>query len=169
MNTMTAVEILIVEDTLGDLELALRALKKAHITNKIQVARDGVEALEFIFGEGMYEGRNLADGPKVILLDLKLPKIDGLEVLKRIKSDPRTKSIPVVVLTSSKEQNDVVESYQLGVNSYIVKPVNFERFAAAVQELGMYWLLLNHPPKLYPSDLTVAGATEGLTTITIGS
>jgi two-component system response regulator len=145
--TMThAVEILLVEDTPQDLELALRALKKANLANHIQIARDGAEALEFIFGEGEYAGRRLEDGPKVILLDLKLPKVDGLEVLKRIKSDPRTMAIPVVVLTSSKEQNDVVESYKLGVNSYIVKPVNFERFAAAVQDLGMYWLLLNQPP-----------------------
>jgi two-component system, response regulator len=150
MNTPNAVEILIVEDTPQDLELALRALKKANLANNIQVARDGAEALEFIFGDGAHAGRKLEDGPKVILLDLKLPKVDGLEVLRRVKSDPRTKRIPVVVLTSSKEQNDVVESYKLGVNSYIVKPVNFERFAAAVQELGMYWLLLNHPDKLNP-------------------
>jgi two-component system response regulator len=148
MSLKNAVEILIVEDTPQDLELALRALKKANLTNHIQVVRDGAEALEFIFGEGVHLGRKLEDGPRVILLDLKLPKVDGLEVLKRIKSDPRTKMIPVVVLTSSKEQKDVVESYKLGVNSYIVKPVNFERFAAAVQELGMYWLLLNQPPKI---------------------
>jgi CheY-like chemotaxis protein len=148
MSLTNAVEILIVEDTPQDLELALRALKKANLTNRMQIARDGAEALEFIFGEGAHAGRKLEDGPKVILLDLKLPKVDGLEVLRRVKSDPRTKVIPVVVLTSSKEQNDVVESYKLGVNSYIVKPVNFERFAAAVQELGMYWLLLNQPPKL---------------------
>jgi two-component system response regulator len=148
MSLKNAVEILIVEDTPQDLELALRALKKANLTNHIQVARDGVEALEFIFGEGVHLGRKLEDGPKVILLDLKLPKVDGLEVLKRIKSDSRTKMIPVVVLTSSKEQKDVVESYKLGVNSYIVKPVNFEGFAAAVQELGMYWLLLNQPPQI---------------------
>jgi CheY-like chemotaxis protein len=141
------VEILIVEDTPQDLQLALRALKKANLTNRIHVARDGVEALEFIFCEGPHAGRKIENGPKVILLDLKLPKVDGLEVLKRIKGDRRTQAIPVVVLTTSKEQTDVVESYRLGVNSYIVKPVNFERFAAAVQELGMYWLLLNHPPK----------------------
>jgi two-component system, response regulator len=148
MSLENAVEILIVEDTPQDLELALRALKKSNLTNHIHVVRDGAEALEFIFGEGPHLGRKLEDGPKVILLDLKLPKVDGLEVLKRIKSDPRTKMIPVVVLTSSKEQKDVVESYKLGVNSYIVKPVNFESFAAAVQELGMYWLLLNQPPKI---------------------
>jgi two-component system response regulator len=140
------VEILLVEDTPQDLELVLRALRKANLGNRIEVARDGVEAVEFIFGEGAHAGRRIEDGPKVILLDLKLPRMDGLEVLRRLKSDPRTKTIPVVVLTSSKEQNDVVESYKLGVNSYIVKPVNFERFAAAVRELGLYWLLLNQPP-----------------------
>jgi CheY-like chemotaxis protein len=148
MNENNAVEILIVEDTPQDLELTLRALRKAKLSNRIQVARDGAEAIEFIFGEGAYAGRNIDNGPKVILLDLKLPKIDGIEVLRRVKGDPRTKAIPVVVLTSSKEQKDVVESYQLGVNSYIVKPVDFERFASAVGDLGLYWLLLNQAPKI---------------------
>jgi len=148
MNPENIVEILIVEDNEQDLALAQRALRKANVTNRIHVARDGEEALEFLFCEGQFAERKMEDGPKVILLDLKLPKIDGLEVLQRIKSDPRTKSIPVVVLTSSKEQNDVVETYNLGVNSYIVKPVNFEQFSETVQKLGMYWLLLNHPPKL---------------------
>lgn len=148
MSETTSVEILLVEDNAQDLELAQRALRKANLTNLIQVARDGAQALEFLFGEGAHAGRKIQDTPKVILLDLKLPKIDGLQVLRRIKSDPRTKAIPVVVLTSSQEQNDVVESYQLGVNSYIVKPVNFERFAEAVKQLGMYWLLLNQPPNL---------------------
>jgi two-component system response regulator len=146
MSETTSVEILLVEDNLEDLELTQRALRKANLTNCIHVARDGADALEFLLCEGAHAGRKIEDGPKVILLDLKLPKIDGLQVLKRIKSDPRTRAIPVVVLTSSKEQNDVVESYHLGVNSYIVKPVNFERFAAAVRDVGMYWLLLNHPP-----------------------
>ena len=145
MNDIDAVEILIVEDTPQDLELTLRALKKANLTNHIQVVRDGAEALDFMFGEGAHAGRKVENGPKVILLDLKLPKVDGIEVLRRIKTDSRTKATPVVVLTSSKEQRDVVESYRLGVNSYIVKPVNFERFAGAVRELGMYWLLLNQP------------------------
>jgi two-component system response regulator len=145
MNEDGVVEILIVEDTPEDLELALRALRKANITNRIEVARDGAEALDFLFCQGIHEGRNIENTPKLVLLDLKLPKIDGLEVLHRIKNDPHTRSIPVVVLTSSKEQNDVVESYHLGVNSYIVKPVNFEQFSEAVQKLGMYWLLLNHP------------------------
>lgn len=148
MNEVSVVEILIVEDTQQDLDLALRALRKAKLSNLIEIARDGEEALEFIFCTGKHAGRKMENGPKVILLDLKLPKVDGLEVLQRIKADPRTKSIPVVVLTSSKEQNDVVESYHLGVNSYIVKPVNFEQFFEAVQKLGMYWLLLNHPPQL---------------------
>jgi CheY-like chemotaxis protein len=148
MNETTIVEILLVEDNLQDLRLTQRALKKANLANHIHVARDGQEALEFIFCEGEYAGRKIENAPKVILLDLKLPKVDGKEVLERIKSDPRTKMIPVVVLTSSKEQSDVVESYNLGVNSYIVKPVNFEGFAAAVRQLGMYWLLHNQPPKM---------------------
>jgi CheY-like chemotaxis protein len=148
MNDANIVEILIVEDNQQDLDLAQRALRKAKLTNHIHVVRDGAEALEFLFCEGSYSKRKIENGPKVILLDLKLPKVDGLEVLKRIKADPRTQTIPVVVLTSSKEQSDVVESYHLGVNSYIVKPVNFEQFSEAVQKLGMYWLLLNHPPQL---------------------
>jgi two-component system response regulator len=148
MNTETIVELLIVEDNEQDLALAQRALRKAKVTNRIHVARDGEEALQFLFCEGPYAERQMEDGPKVILLDLKLPKVDGLEVLQRIKSDLRTKAIPVVVITSSKEQSDVVETYNLGVNSYIVKPVNFEQFSEAVQKIGMYWLLLNHPPKL---------------------
>ena len=147
MNQHSEVEILIIEDNQDDLDMTLRALRKANLANRIQVARDGVEALEFIFGTGAHAGRKVENAPKVILLDLKLPKIDGMEVLKRIKNKPLTMTIPVVVLTSSKEQNDVIESYQLGVNSYIVKPVNFEGFIAAVRELGMYWLLLNQPPK----------------------
>lgn len=148
MSDNNAVEILLVEDTPEDLELALRALRKANLANHIQIARDGAEALEFLFAEGAHKGRKIENGPKVVLLDLKLPKVDGREVLRRVKSDPRTKAIPIVVLTSSKEQKDVVESYQLGVNSYIVKPVNFERFMAAVQDLGMYWLLLNEAPEV---------------------
>jgi len=148
MIETSPVEILIVEDSDEDLELALRALKNSNLSNHIHIARDGVEALEFIFCEGPYAARRIEDGPKVILLDLKLPRVDGLEVLGRVKGDPRTRTIPVVVLTSSKEQKDVVESYKFGVNSYIVKPVNFERFVQAVQELGMYWLLLNQPPKI---------------------
>jgi len=141
------VEILLVEDSPQDLELALRALKKANVTNRVEVARDGAEALDFIFCEGPHSARSIENVPKVILLDLKLPKVDGIEVLQRIKGDERTRMIPVVVLTSSQEQRDVVETYRLGVNSYIVKPVNFESFAKAVQELGLYWVLLNQPPR----------------------
>ena len=145
---MNEIEILLVEDNPDDLEMTLHALRKAKIANHIQVARDGQEALDFIFCEGEFAGRKMAEGPKVILLDLKLPKVDGLEVLKRIKADPVTKMIPVVILTSSKEQKDVIEGYNLGTNSYIVKPVSLEQFVAAVQNLGMYWLLLNQPPTL---------------------
>ena len=147
MNETNEVEILLVEDSQDDLDMTLRALRKAHLSNRIHVSRDGAEALEFIFCEGAHATRTFEHPPKVILLDLKLPKIDGMEVLRRIKGDPRTETIPVVILTSSKEQSDVVETYELGVNSYIVKPVNFENFVTAVQQLGMYWLLLNQPPK----------------------
>ncbi|HWA09302.1 MAG TPA: response regulator [Opitutaceae bacterium] len=145
MNATKPFDLLLVEDNPQDLELTLRALRKAKIANQIQVARDGAEALELIFGA---DGKGPAAGaplPQVVLLDLKLPKIDGLEVLRRIKGDARTKAIPVVMLTSSREQQDVVESYHLGVNSYIVKPVDSERFVNAVRDLGVYWLLLNQP------------------------
>lgn len=147
MSDLNIVEILLVEDNPNDVELTLRALKKANISNQIHVVRDGEEATEFIFCEGKFTNRRIEDMPSVILLDLKLPKIDGLDILKRVKSDLRTKSIPVIVLTSSREQKDILESYNLGTNSYIVKPVNFEQFAAAVQQLGLYWLVLNQPPK----------------------
>lgn len=143
-----AIELLLVEDNPQDLELAQRALRRANLSNRIHVARDGAEALDFVFGTGPFSCRNVTDELKVILLDLKLPKIDGLEVLRRIKADARTRVIPVVVLTSSREQRDVAEAYQLGINSYIVKPVNFERYAEAVRDLGLYWLLLNQPPKV---------------------
>ncbi len=143
---MNQIEILLVEDNPDDLDMTLHALKKARAAIRIQVARDGAEALDFVFCRGAFATRTIGAGPNVILLDLKLPKVDGLEVLKRIKGDPRTRKIPVVVLTSSKEQSDVVKSYDLGVNSYIVKPVDFEQFVKAVQELGVYWMLLNQPP-----------------------
>lgn len=143
--TERAVEILLVEDNPNDAELSIRALKERHFVNHLVWVKDGAEALDFIFGTGAYSGKgnNL---PRVILLDLRLPKVDGLEVLKRVKSDEKTKSIPVVVLTSSKEDRDITESYRLGVNSYISKPVGFEEFAKTVADLGLYWLLLNKPP-----------------------
>ena len=140
------VEILLVEDNPNDVELTLRAFKKNKISNSIHIARDGAEALEFIFATGAYASRNVADTPGVILLDLKLPLVDGLEVLRKVKAAPRTRRTPVVVLTSSREERDIVESYQLGVNSYIVKPVDFEQFTESVRQLGMYWVLLNQPP-----------------------
>jgi len=145
MNEHSSVELLLVEDNPQDLELALLALKQASPALRIQVARDGAEALDYIFCEGPFAKRLISDVPRVILLDLKLPKVDGLSVLKRIKGDPRTSHIPIVVLTSSNEQRDLVESYQFGVNSYIVKPVNFERYTAAVRDLGFYWMILNKP------------------------
>ena len=140
------IEILLVEDNPNDEELTLYALKKNNINNYIQVVRDGAEALEYLFCTGTYAHRQINEPPKVVLLDLKLPKVDGLEVLKKIKADERTRIIPVVVLTSSQEESDIVESYQLGVNSYIVKPVDFEQFIEAVRQLGLYWMLLNISP-----------------------
>lgn len=142
------VEILLVEDNPSDAELALRALKKNHLANRLVHVTDGEEALDFIFARGVYSERRVENGPKVVVLDLKLPKVDGLEVLRIMKADSRTRIIPVVVLTSSKEEQDIVETYRLGVNSYIVKPVDFDKFVAAVRDLGMYWLLLNQPPAL---------------------
>ncbi|MEY2584847.1 MAG: hypothetical protein QOD80_873 [Verrucomicrobiota bacterium] len=141
-------EILLVEDNPTDLELALRVFRKHELANRIEVARDGAEALDFLFGEGAHAGRGGLQIPKVILLDLKLPKIGGLEVLRRIKGDPRTRTIPIVVLTSSQEEKDLVESYRLGVNSYIVKPVDFDQFSDCLKQIGIYWLLSNAPPKL---------------------
>ena len=145
MAVTNEVEILLVEDNQNDVELTLRALKKNNLANKVHVVKDGTEALDYIFAKGAYAHRKIEDYPKVILLDLKLPKVDGLEVLRQIKSNERTKMIPLVVLTSSKEEQDLVESYRLGANSYITKPVDFESFVKAVSELGLYWLLLNQP------------------------
>lgn len=141
-----AVDILIVEDNPNDAELTIRGLKKHYLANNIFHVEDGEEALDYIFAKGKYSGRNSNHKPKVILLDLKLPKVDGLEVLRQVKENKNTKNIPIVVLTSSREEKDIVESYKLGVNSYIVKPVEFEKFVESVKELGLYWLLLNQPP-----------------------
>ena len=143
---MDDVEILLVEDNPADVELTLRALKKNNIANKVQVAEDGEVALDFLFGRGQFTVRNTDCRPKVVLLDLKLPKVDGLEVLRNLKSNPKTQTIPVVVLTTSKQESDIVESYRLGVNSYIVKPVDFEKFVESVRDLGLYWLLINQTP-----------------------
>ncbi len=140
------IEILLVEDNPSDVKLAMRAFEKNNLANKVQVLRDGEEALEYLFGTGRYAGKTDRVRPKVILLDLKLPIIDGHEVLKRIKSDPQTQMIPVVVMTSSTYEKDLVESYQLGVNSYVQKPVDFEQFIEAVRQLGLYWLLVNKVP-----------------------
>ncbi len=143
----SSVDILMVEDNADDEALTLHELRKYHLTNRIQVVRDGQEALEYVFCTGRYATRDITDQPHVILLDIKLPFVDGLEVLKRIKSDQRTRTIPVVMLTSSREERDLIESYRLGVNSYIVKPVDFDQFKESARTLGMYWLLLNKPPK----------------------
>ncbi len=140
------VEILLVEDNPNDVELTLHALRKYNLVNHINVVRDGAEALEFIFCTGAYAHRRIENSPKVILLDLRLPKVDGLEVLQRVKADPRTRIVPVVVLTASREERDLVESYQLEANSYIIKPVDFGQFTEAVRQIGLYWLLLNQPP-----------------------
>jgi len=141
------VEILLVEDNPHDVELTLRTLKQHHLSNRLLVVRDGAEALDYLFGDGVHAGRNISSEPKVVLLDLKLPKVDGLEVLRRLKGDERTHDVPVVVLTSSAEGPDIATAYTLGANSYIVKPVDFEAFARAVAELGLYWMLLNQPPR----------------------
>lgn len=145
-NKSGAVEILLVEDNPTDAELCMRALKKINLVNNLVWVKDGAEALDFLFARGEYAGRKGCAQPRVVLLDLRLPKVDGMEVLRAVKNDDRTKEIPVVVLTSSKEDRDITESYQLGANSYISKPVEFDAFAKTVAELGMYWLLVNHPP-----------------------
>lgn len=147
MNDSKEVEILLVEDNPRDAELTVRALKKHHLADKLLRVEDGVEALDFLFTRGKFADRNPADVPKVILLDLKLPRISGLEVLRILKQEERTRSIPVVVVTSSAEDPDVNAAYKLGANSYVIKPVQFEAFVEAMSKLGIYWLVVNHPPK----------------------
>lgn len=144
------VDILLVEDNPHDAELTFRALRKHHLANQLHHVKDGAEALDFIFGTGTYAGRAVSNGPRLVLLDLKLPKIDGIEVLRQVKGDPRTKGTPVVVLTSSNEERDLTECYRLGVNSYLQKPVGFENFVEAVSQTGLYWLLLNRTPGARP-------------------
>lgn len=147
MSDENDVEILLVEDNPDDAEIALRALSKQHISNRIIHVRDGKEALDFLFGRGTFEGRDARRKPKLVLLDLKLPKVSGLEVLKILKGDPFTRHIPVVILTSSREERDLVEGYDLGANSYLLKPVDFQRFCDCMREIGFYWLLLNQLPQ----------------------
>lgn len=142
-----AIQILLVEDNPNDLELALHAFKKHKLANGVHVVRDGAEALDFLFKMGDYHSRAEESDPQVILLDLKLPKLDGLDVLRKIKADDRTRRLPVVVLTSSNDESDVIESYDLGVNSYIVKPVDFDQFSEAIRLIGFYWLVVNRPPE----------------------
>lgn len=138
--------ILLVEDNADDEALTLRALKTNNIRNEVVVVRDGVQALDYLYGTGAFQGRDLRETPQVILLDLKLPRLDGLEVLKRVRADRRTEMLPIVILTSSKEDQDLVNGYRLGANSYIRKPVDFKQFSEAVKQLGLYWLLLNESP-----------------------
>lgn len=146
--SVSPVEILLVEDNPNDVEITLHAFNKHRVTNRIHVVRDGEEALEYVFCTGRYAERNIHEAPKLILLDLKLPLVDGLEVLRRVKSDDTMKKIPIVVLTSSREERDIVSSYDLGVNSYIVKPLDFDQFIEAARILGLYWVLMNQPPKI---------------------
>jgi two-component system, response regulator len=141
-----SIDILLIEDNVSDAELTIRELKKHHLANNLFHVKDGEEALDFIFATGKYNNRSIGKPPKIVLLDIQMPKVNGIEVLQKIKSDERTKATPVVILTSSKENPDIKKCYALGANSYIVKPVNFEGFAEAIKTLGFYWLLLNQPP-----------------------
>lgn len=159
--TSRQVEILLVEDNPDDVELTMHALRKENLANSIHVARDGEEALEFLFCNGVHGDRSFEPPPKLILLDLKLPKVDGMEVLKRLKADARTRTIPVVILTSSKEERDLVNGYNLGANSYIQKPVDFDQFRQTVKSVGLYWLVINQPPVAEPLSQTAAAKTTG--------
>jgi two-component system, response regulator len=153
------VEILLVDDSPEDVELTIRALRRSQIANEIQVADDGAEALDFLFCRGLHRDRTFAHPPRLVLLDLKLPKVDGLEVLRAMRDDARTKAIPVVILTSSKEQKDVIKGYNLGVNAFVQKPVDFEQFGEAIRQIGMFWLLINQaPPPGAPAERKAQGA-----------
>ena len=152
------IDILLVEDNPDDLELTLHALRREHLANNIFAVRDGEEAVEFLFCKGRFQKRNFEHPPRLVLLDLKLPKLTGLEVLKLVKQDPRTKTVPIVVLTSSKEERDLVASYNLGVNSYIQKPVDFDTFREIVKSTGLYWMVINQRPLANPAQATAAAA-----------
>ncbi|HEY7354719.1 MAG TPA: response regulator [Terriglobales bacterium] len=152
MNSRIDVDILLVEDNPDDLELALHALRREHLANNIFTVRDGEEALDFLFCSGAFKDRDFDHPPRLVLLDLKLPKLNGLDVLKRIKADPRTKAMPVVILTSSKEERDLVASYNLGANSYIQKPVDFDQFREIVKNTGLYWMVINQQPLSNPAQ-----------------
>lgn len=157
MSANEAIEILLVEDNPADVELTLHALNHNQLANKIHVARDGEEALDFLFKRNEFQGRSAEAPPRIVLLDLKLPKVDGLGVLRAVKCDPRTRAIPIVILTSSREEKDMVEGYSLGVNSYIQKPVDFDNFRQTVRQLGLYWLLVNVPP---PTSAFIPGGDK---------
>lgn len=148
MENLKPVEVLLVEDNPSDVKLAIKSLERYNLANKILVVHDGAEALDYLYGRDKFKNKNTQEKLKLILLDLKLPKVDGIEVLKMIKEDEKLKTIPVVILTSSKEDKDIANGYKYGVNSYIVKPVDFEQFSKAVADLGLYWLVLNEPPSL---------------------
>jgi CheY-like chemotaxis protein len=159
----SAVDILLVEDSQDDIDLALHALRQGKLANSIFVVRDGEEALDFLFCRGAHSQRSFDHPPKLVLLDLKMPKVDGLQVLKQVKSDPRTRTIPVVIMTSSKEDRDLIEGYHSGVNSFIQKPVDFEQFRETVKTLGMYWLMVNQRPGNYESRIALeTGITSGI-------
>lgn len=146
MTPVEQLEILLVEDSPADIELTLHSLRRNNLANRIHVVRDGEEAIDYLFCRGAYSERSFEEPPRLVLLDIKLPKVDGLEVLRQLKGDPRTKAIPVVILTSSREEQDIVNGYHLGVNSYLQKPVDFDRFREIVRQLGLYWIVVNEPP-----------------------